>query len=123
MCLCACGQMAAVVQYGSVVGIMQVLGDFVFFTNGIYRCVPCDMADDGVASLIRRLRSNPACTGAVLSHAVTIVGYGTDASSGMDYWIIKNSFGKAWGAAGYFRMQKGVNMCGIENWGAVPYIA
>ena len=67
--------------------------------------------------------SNQQCTGAALNHAVTLVGYGHDAAVGMDYWLIKNSFGKSWGAGGYFRMQRGVNMCGIENWGAVPIVA
>lgn len=67
--------------------------------------------------------SNPSCTGAALNHGVTLVGYGYDSDAQMDYWIIKNSFGKAWGEAGYFRMQKGVNMCGIENWGAVPIVS
>jgi C1A family cysteine protease len=50
--------------------------------------------------------------------SVTIVGYGTtDASS---YWIIKNSFGRAWGEGGYMRMSRGGNMCGIANYAVVP---
>lgn len=49
------------------------------------------------------------------SHAVEIVGWGTDASSGMDYWICKNSWGQSFGLDGYFKIQKGVNMANIET--------
>ena len=35
------------------------------------------------------------CPKSGINHAVTLVGYGTDASSSMDYWIVKNSSGKS----------------------------
>ena len=46
-------------------------------------------------------------------HAVTMVGWGTDASDGRTFWIIRNSWGSAWGEEGYFRMYAG--QCGIED--------
>jgi len=46
-----------------------------------------------------------------IDHAVTVVGYGTE--GGVDYWLAKNSWGKNWGEEGYFRIKRGVNMCGI----------
>ena len=45
------------------------------------------------------------------SHAVAVVGYGTE--NGVDYWLIKNSWGKHWGDEGYAKIQRGVKMCGI----------
>jgi len=53
------------------------------------------------------------CTNTTTDHAVTVVGYGSDPESGKDYWLIKNSWGKAWGEEGYIRMERGVGMCGI----------
>lgn len=53
-----------------------------------------------------------------VNHAVLAVGYGT--LNGMDYWLIKNSWGATWGDNGYFRMQRGVNMCGIINCNSYP---
>lgn len=49
-------------------------------------------------------------------HAVAIIGWGkTD--TGVDYWIIRNSWGIGWGDKGYFRMQ--ANLFGIldDVWG------
>ena len=37
-------------------------------------------------------------------HAVTLVGYGVDATTGALFWKIKNSWGKWWGEAGYGRI-------------------
>ncbi|CAF2920158.1 unnamed protein product [Rotaria sp. Silwood2] len=49
------------------------------------------------------------------NHAVTIVGYGVDATTGVPYWKVRNSWGAWWGDSGYFKIRRGVNMCGIES--------
>lgn len=46
-------------------------------------------------------------------HAIEIVGWGYENTN--KFWIIKNSWGTEWGDNGYFRIQRGVNMCGIED--------
>eukprot|EP01062_Namystynia_karyoxenos_P016518 TRINITY_DN1602_c1_g3_i1.p2 TRINITY_DN1602_c1_g3~~TRINITY_DN1602_c1_g3_i1.p2 ORF type:complete len:325 (+),score=98.69 TRINITY_DN1602_c1_g3_i1:80-1054(+) len=44
------------------------------------------------------------------NHAVTIVGFGSDAKHG-DYWIIKNSWGSKWRDHGFVYMPRGI-LCG-----------
>merc|ERR1712241_164028 len=51
------------------------------------------------------------CTGSSTNHAVVVVGYGTQ--DGVDYWLVKNSWGRGWGDEGYIKIQRGVGMCGI----------
>jgi len=45
---------------------------------------------------------------------IYLVGYGTE--SGTDYWIVKNSWGESWGEKGFFRIQRGKNMCNIKSY-------
>ncbi|KAJ1698810.1 hypothetical protein LUZ63_007322 [Rhynchospora breviuscula] len=53
--------------------------------------------------------------GTTLNHAVTAVGY--DSLNGVNYWIVKNSWGTSYGKAGYIRMQKDISstsgLCGL----------
>lgn len=66
--------------------------DFEMYTGGIYHHVYGSMMG---------------------GHAVEIVGYGSE--DGVDYWIVKNSWGRVWGENGYFRIMRGTNECGIED--------
>jgi len=50
-------------------------------------------------------------TVADLDHGVDLVGYGTE--SGTDYWIVRNSWSASWGEAGYAKILRGSNFCGV----------
>ncbi|XP_029355651.1 cathepsin L1 isoform X2 [Echeneis naucrates] len=74
---------------------------FLFYSSGIY--------------------DEPQCNPNNLSHAVLLVGYGSE--GGQDYWIIKNSWGSSWGEGGYMRMiRDGRNTCGIASYALYPIL-
>lgn len=57
---------------------------------------------------------SPSC-GTKLDHAVAAVGWGTDSVKG-DYWIVRNSWGAAWGDQGYIKIAivDGKGICGVQ---------
>jgi len=60
---------------------------------------------------------NSADCGTKIDHAVLAVGYGTDADSGLDYWLVKNSWATVWGDQGYIKLaiQDGEGICGVQT--------
>ena len=40
-----------------------------------------------------------------VNHGVLLVGYGTDQATGLDYWLVKNSWNTTWGDQGYFKLK------------------
>lgn len=78
----------------------QVVDDFGSYTSGVYTSSTCK---NGQADV---------------NHAVLAVGYGTE--NGMDYWLVKNSWGADWGDNGFFKIERGVNMCGIAMCNSYP---
>jgi C1A family cysteine protease len=69
----------AIMNYGPLGISIYIYNDFVWYTGGIYEH-----------------------TGTIVTgHAVTLIGWGVE--NGVEYYIIKNSWGTGWGEGGYFR--------------------
>mgnify|MGYP003682308181 FL=1 len=98
--------MRAVSQQPISVAIQANLSSFRFYKSGVYQ--------------------DPQC-GDQLDHGVLIVGYGTDRLQGLDYWIVKNSWGHEWGDNGYIKIlrnydQSESGMCGIASQPSFPIV-
>ena len=69
--------------------------------------------------------SDPDC-GDQLDHGVLAVGYGYDKILGLNYWLVKNSWGESWGENGYIRILRGIEnpegLCGIAMDASYPMI-
>jgi cathepsin H len=74
----------AVFEHGPVSIAYQVVDGFRDYKSGVYSSTVCNSTADDV------------------NHAVLAVGFGNE--NGMDYWIVKNSWGAAWGDHGFFKI-------------------
>jgi len=89
-------QIMQAIQQGPCDIAFEVYDDFFNYETGVY-------VWDGTSALAG-------------GHAVKMLGFGTDPTSKLDYWICANSWGTSWGGlGGYFWIQKGVDMCQVED--------
>jgi C1A family cysteine protease len=81
---------------------------------------PISIAIEADQSGFQMYKSGVFCgvCGQNLDHGVLLVGYGT--ASGSDYWKVKNSWGTSWGEAGYIRMCRNKNECGLSDEPSYP---
>ena len=85
--------MQEIYENGPVEGSFYVFQDFVTYKSGIYKHV----------------------TGEHLGgHAIKIIGWGV--KNGVKYWQCVNSWNEEWGDKGFFKIIRGTNDCGIENY-------
>lgn len=91
---------SAVYGHGPVSIAFQVVTDFRDYSSGVYSSDNCK---NGSADV---------------NHAVLAVGYGVE--NDVPYWLIKNSWGTTFGMEGFFKMKRGVNMCGVAQCNAFP---
>uniref|UniRef100_A0A8C5S999 Tubulointerstitial nephritis antigen like 1 n=1 Tax=Laticauda laticaudata TaxID=8630 RepID=A0A8C5S999_LATLA len=106
--------MKELMENGPVQAIMEVHEDFFVYRSGVYQHTPIAT---GKPEPYRRHGT----------HSVKITGWGEERKpdgSNRKYWIAANSWGKAWGEHGYFRIARGTNECEIESfvvgvWGRV----
>jgi len=45
------------------------------------------------------------CGGSSMNHSVVIEGWGHDSTSGLDYWLVRNSWGTSYGDKGYAKLE------------------
>ena len=100
----------ALVGYQPVSIAFEVVSDFMHYKDGVYSSTDCKVltpypsTDSSLA-----FQNGPED----VNHAVLAVGYGEE--KGKKFWDVKNSWSDTWGHHGYFRIERGVNMCGLAQ--------
>jgi cathepsin B len=77
---------------GPGIAWFQVFDDFLNYHSGVY---------------------TPTSKRVLGNHITKLVGYGEE--NGRKYWLVQNSWTSKWGDAGFFKIARGINACGIES--------
>ncbi|XP_063172873.1 cathepsin S-like [Candoia aspera] len=100
-------------------------GNETFLKDAVARIGPVSVAIDANQPTFflykQGIYNDPRCTARHLNHAVLVVGYGTE--NGMDYWLLKNSWGTTFGNKGYIKVARNQgNRCGVASYCSYPRI-
>nr|CAX70514.1 Cathepsin L-like proteinase precursor [Schistosoma japonicum] len=84
---------------GPYVVTMNIDENFLHYKSGIYQSIYCNESN--------------------LNQSMAVIGY--DSNEGIDYWILKNSWGTNWGEDGFVYVRRNYgNMCGIASFAFAP---
>ncbi|XP_063586212.1 uncharacterized peptidase C1-like protein F26E4.3 [Penaeus indicus] len=88
-----------IIANGPVQAVMTVHPDFFLYKTGVYS--HSELGSPHSAA-----------------HSVKLLGWGEDLVNGkmVKYWLAENSWGRAWGEGGYFKILRGKGECGIESY-------
>eukprot|EP01133_Synstelium_polycarpum_P012966 gene12966-15237_t len=84
--------MAEIYARGPIACGISVTSQFLAYTSGVF--------------------TDPTGAGEI-DHEISVAGWGTE--NGVDYWIVRNSWGSYWGELGWVKMQRGINLLQIES--------
>ena len=100
---------ATIASFGSVKGVDNMKNEI--FNNGPIACgINANEIDDYHGGILDVPNARK-----MINHIISIVGWGIDANTDNQYWIIRNSWGSYWGEMGFMRLSMGENQLGIEK--------
>ena len=100
-----------VAEYGSVTGVAAMKAEIA--ARGPIACLMYAHADSFEAYTGGVITDTTRYEG--ITHVVTVTGWGVDRASGAPYWVVRNSFGTAWGELGYYRQLMGKDIYNMES--------
>ncbi|GIX61909.1 preprocathepsin c precursor, putative [Babesia caballi] len=93
------------------------------FAAGVYDDEPenhgstCDLPLSGLNGALAHCAAHIPAGWEYTNHAIAIVGWGEEDIGGTPtkFWVCRNTWGNNWGVGGFFKIKRGVNLCGVES--------
>ena len=103
---------ATVAEYGTYSNDLYAIMAEIYARGPVKASIDADFIKDYQGGIIY---DDPALRNTTHNHGVSLVGWGKERSTNTTYWIVRNSWGEAFGEMGYFRVELGKDLLGIEN--------
>ena len=102
---------ATIAEYGTYHNDLQATMSEIYARGPVKASVNAGPLQNYTGSIIY---DSPELRNMTHNHGVSLVGWGFDGNN-VQYWIVRNSWGEYWGEMGFFRVELGNNLLGIEN--------
>ncbi|KAL7551622.1 hypothetical protein ACHAWF_016582 [Thalassiosira exigua] len=104
-----------IAEYGSIEpGNVHAIKAEIYARGPIKTAINADMLKDYMGGILGS-DDDPRLLDRHHNHGVSIVGWGYDPDRDTQHWIIRNSWGHYWGEMGFFRIELGRNLLGVEE--------
>jgi cathepsin C len=101
------GMMREIYESGPIVVAINATPELYYYSNGVFHS-EAKKAEGKFEKNVKPWEFT--------NHAVVCIGWGEEIvkDNVVKYWILKNSWGDAWGERGYFKLEKGIDMASVE---------